>query len=118
MAEYFPASNHSFKCMDDNNPAMPKARVRGFAGTGMIWSEEIDHMIEPLADGSDRLNVVLINTEPKETLVINTYMPTTGAANSDYAEILDEVHEILHKYSACNIIWTGDINAAVQRTKP
>lgn len=83
-----------------------------------LWSDEIDHIAEPLPDGSDRVNVVMFHTQPTPLLLINTYMPTEGAANADYAEILDEVREIIAKFSSCIIIWTGDINADPARTKP
>jgi hypothetical protein len=45
-------------------------------------------------------------------------MPTLGAAHADYKEVLDEVHEVISKYSQHTIIWTGDINAATHRPKP
>ena len=36
-----------------------------------------------------------------------------------YQEILDEVHEIICKYSPLHtIIWTGDMNASTNRQKP
>ena len=99
-------------------PSLPKFRSRGFAGTATIWSSEIDHLIEPIPDGSHRINAVLISTSADPILLLNTYMPTEGAANVDYTETLDEIHELLCKYSLYTNIWTGDINASHVREKP
>ena len=94
------------------------AGIRGHVGTATIWHEKLDHLIEQLPDGSDRITVVKINSEPEPTILINTYMPTMGSANAEYEEILDEVHELLQKFTGYNVIWTGDINAMTQRPKP
>ncbi len=51
-------------------------------------------------------------------ILINTYMPTEGCANAEYEEILDEVREIERKFEGHDIIWTGDINASISRSKP
>jgi hypothetical protein len=118
MDEYFPDHNYSIKCVDDCNPSMPKFRIRGTAGTAIIWHQSIDHLVEPLPDGSDRLSIAMINSSPAPVLLINTHMPTEGAATSDYSEILDEVHQVLDKYNSHIPIWTGDINATLHRPRP
>ena len=118
IKEYFPNHTYKAKCIDDETPSLPKFRSRGHAGTATIWQEKIDHLIEPLPDGSDRIIVVKINSEPEPTILINTYMLTTGSTNADYDEVLDEVHELLQKFTGYNILWTGDINAMMQRQRP
>ena len=115
MAEYFPDHHSSTKCFDDVNPTSPKFRCRGTAGTSIMWNDSIDAHIEILPDGSDRLLAATIETSYDPILLINTYMPTNGAANSEYAEILDEVSEVLAKYNHHIPIWTGDINASPTR---
>ena len=116
--ELFPDHNFSAKCMDDERPTLPKFRNRGHAGTAILWDKKIDHIIEPLPDGSDRVTAVKINCEPDPIILINTYMPTSGSTKADYNEILDEVYEILQKYSRFKVLWTGDLNATNQRLKP
>ena len=118
MEVFFPGCNHSTKCIDDNEQALPQCRPRGSAGTSIIWHNDIDHLVEPLLDGSDRLNAVIVHSTPQPTIIINTYMPTIGAANADYEELLDEVFEVVNKYSSTQLVWTGDINAAAERQKP
>jgi hypothetical protein len=52
-------------------------------------------------------------------VLINTYMPANGTlSDANYAEVLDEVFEIIQKYSpSATIIWTGDMNAHPSRKK-
>ena len=71
-------------------------------------------------DSSDRLQAIHIATPTDNIVIINTYMPTNGTmADTSYDEVLDEVFEVMEKYSTNNsIIWIGDINAAVKRAKP
>ena len=84
--EYFPMHNYIFKCTYENRPTVPKFRGRGTPGTIIIWREDIDHLVEPLPDGNDRLNLVRVNTISDPILITCTYMPTEGAANADYAD--------------------------------
>ena len=75
-------------------------------------------MIEPLPDGSHRINAIKITTANSQLILINAYMPTLGAAQANYDEVLDEVHEMISKFSECTVIWAGDINAASDRQSP
>ena len=118
MEELFPNHRFIIKCVDDNMPILPMLRTRGTGGTAILWRENIDGRIDPLPEGRDRLCAVKIKTPNENLLLINTYMPTMGAAHGDYNETLDEVAEMLHKYSECTSIWTGDINAAQRRSTP
>lgn len=118
LTEYFPQHDSIIKCIDDNNPTLPSFRPRGTAGTAILWKHEIDHIVEPVPDGSDRVCTILIHTS-NPLLVINTYMPTEGTTTSaEYSEIQDEVYEIIKKYNTFTPLWVGDINAAPSRNKP
>lgn len=111
--------NFQVKCIDDDAPIAPLMRPRGNAGVITVWSRDIDHLVTPLTDGSDRLVVSKIGNEEKAVIVINAYMPTDGSKVS-YDEMLDEVFEIIEKYSSRNneVIWAGDINASFDRKNP
>jgi hypothetical protein len=78
----------------------------------------MDQHVEPIPDGSDRITAILISTSENPILLVNTYMPTEGAANSIYEEVLDEIYELLSKYQLHTCIWTGDINASDTRARP
>ena len=113
----FPDHKALVKCEDDDDPVPPMMRRRAHAGTAILWCNELDNMIEPVLGGSDRVAAIVINTEPEQTILVNTYMPTEGAASADYAETLDEVFNIY--VSNCNktFIWCGDINASITRNR-
>jgi len=114
----FPTQSAQVKCIDDSNPIPPSHRPRGYGGTATLWNKELDHCIERLADGSSRVNAILINSRPKPTILINTYMPTEGTHTEDtYEEILDEIHTLKEKYKEHSLIWAGDINADPKRAK-
>ena len=110
----------SIKCVDDSDPIPLKLRPRGSAGVAVLWNKKWDDHIKPLPDGGDRLQAVHITTTTDPVVLINTYMPTNGTmADIAYEEVLDEVYEVMQKYSATNkIIWIGDINASTKRPKP
>jgi hypothetical protein len=109
------------KCYDDPSPLPPTHRPRGSAGISIIWKNSIDSAITIIPDGSNRLQVIQIATDQQPVTLINTYMPAEGTLDqsTSYASLLDEVYEITHKYSPhSSIIWTGDLNAALQRGRP
>lgn len=117
IAEIFPEFEHSIKCTDDKHPDLPMQRRRGSGGTAIIWRKSIDHLIEVIPDGSDRVLAAYISLSNLPLLIVNTYMPTMGCKDPEYGETLDEVHELLTKYDDCEIIWTGDLNADLTRDK-
>ena len=114
---FFPGYQYIIKCADDADPVPPKQRRRGFHGTAIVWKADVDPLITPLPDGSDRLIAIQIQSEPQPILLMNTYMPTEGAAQADYQENLDEVYTTINRYASHAILWTGDINASPIRTK-
>jgi hypothetical protein len=118
LTSIFPDHNFVIKCTDDNNPDLPMYRRRGKAGTAVIWKKHLDHLIEPLPDGSDRVQAISVALTVPPLLLINTYMPTMGSKDPEYAETLDEVNELIIKFWHMDLLWTGDINADIQRTKP
>ena len=116
LAELFEDNIYHAKCVDDNSPDLPMFRRRGRAGTAAIWKRNVECLIEPVLEGSDRILMLKVMSDPP-ILVINSYMPTLGSADPEYAEVLDEVHEVLTKYSSWDILWTGDLNADIRRDK-
>ena len=111
LAEYCPDHNFVIKCFDDADFMPLRVRSRGWHGTATIWKRSLDDAISPIEEGSDRVIAVIVGN----MILINTYMPSQGAANANYAEVLDEVHVLLTKYSQYTPIWTGDLNASPVR---
>jgi exonuclease III len=57
---------------------MPK----GYDGVGVIWRKEIDHIIRPLEDGSEKIQCIEIHANKNSRLqVISVYLPAKGSKN-------------------------------------
>jgi hypothetical protein len=116
LNDLFPHHVILAKSTDDDDPQTPKQRRRGHAGTAILWKIELDPLITPINEGSHRI-IALEIEDHSPILLLNTYMPTLGAADADYQESLDEVFAITQKYDTHTMIWTGDINASTTRMK-
>ena len=77
--------------------------------------------IKKIPDGSSRICGVVFDTVKAPVTIINVYMPCRGLKLSDelFCETLDELSEIIEKYStSSNIILVGDLNASLHRDNP
>ena len=120
--EKLAAENHysSFiKCTDENEPISGRQRIRGWGGCGIFWKSSLDQHIRIQSDGSERICVITMDIYPKPFCFVAVYMPTTGNKDYDrkYCQCLDELHEIVHKYSDHSIIIMGDMNASFIRNQ-
>ena len=115
----FPKCNFHIKYIDDSSPIPQSHHPRGTAGVLIIWNNELDDVIEPLEEGSDRVVTIRDHTSRNDIVLINTYMPSDGThTDANYASILDEVYKLYQKFSpGARVIWTGDMNASPERHK-
>jgi len=114
LSEYFPHHNYTVKSNDDDDPISPLERKRGLGGVAILWKKTLDHSIEKLSDGSNRILAVSLSTESGKICIISVYMPCKGKKDSSLLQqsTLDEVAEIISKYSPTHkIILLGDFNA-------
>jgi hypothetical protein len=118
IKQYIPEVCYQVKCVDDANPISPQFRKKGNAGVMTIWPKSIDKNVTPLPDGSHRTLVTQLGNTSRPLFLINSYMPTVGAAEN-YSNVLDEVFELIQKYKEKgDIIWLGDLNASFHRANP
>ena len=71
-----------------------------------------------MPDGGDRITAVELCTESEKVCIISVYMPARGSSDSDaeFSATLDELHEIIVKYSnSHSFILGGDFNASLHR---
>ena len=76
--------------------------------------------MKPVPDGGHRIAVVEVMTTPRPMCLLNVYLPSIGSGSSDteFREVLDEIHEIMQKYSVSHdIVLGGDFNALLHRKK-
>ncbi|CAC5358564.1 unnamed protein product [Mytilus coruscus] len=105
------------KCFDDNLLTDLSERRRGHAGVSICTHKKLEQFIEPLPDGSNRIVGIRFNVE-NPIVFLCVYMPCRGNSNTldDYQQILDELSEIIIKYSgSASIVIGGDMNASTKR---
>ena len=93
------------KAVDTGDPVLPVKMRRGYGGTAILWKHDIDHLIQVLSDGGNRIQCVELKGE-KLLLLVSAYMPCRGLSDNidDYSDCLDQLREIVSKYSASRII--------------
>ncbi|MEW8547288.1 MAG: reverse transcriptase family protein, partial [Candidatus Thiodiazotropha sp.] len=116
--QVFENSNYHIKCVDDLDPLPPTQPPRGRAGTAILWSKSLNHCINPLPDGTDRVIAVEVDVKPTKICLINVYLPARGSADCDIAfqATLDEIHEIFEKFASSHkVLLGGDFNSSLHR---
>ena len=104
------------KSVDDENPLFDHKSIRGFAGIATCWKKNLSHAVKVQEEGNHRIMVTTIACKPTPMCIINVCMPTTGNnQNDNYNESLDQISELLEKYSSRSIILIGDMNASLHR---
>lgn len=99
------------KCFDDNSLPDLSERRRGHARVSICVHKKLEQFIEPLPDGSNRIIGIRLNVE-NPIVFLCVYMPCRGNSNTldDYQQILDELSEIIAKYSSsASIVIGGDM---------
>ena len=83
--------------MDDSDPVPSAQHARGYGGTSVFWNQNINHLVKPVPDGGHRIAVVEVLTTPRPMCLLNVYLPSRGSGSSDteFREVLDEIHEIM-----------------------
>ena len=100
------------KAVDTGEPIPPVQMPRGYGGTAIMWKHEIDHLIHVLQDGGNRIQCAELRGE-NPLLLISVYMPCRGLSDivEDYNDCLDQLREILLKFSCSHtILLGGDMN--------
>ncbi|MES9880811.1 MAG: reverse transcriptase family protein [Sedimenticola sp.] len=100
------------KAVDTGDPILPAQMPRGYGGTAILWRKEIDHVVNPISDGGNRIQCIEINGQDP-LLVVSAYMPCRGLNDNveDFVDCLDQLQEIVNKYSNTHsIVIGGDFN--------
>ena len=108
----------SCKSVDDDNPIPPTQRPRGYGGVAILWNKTIDHLMERLNEGSNRITCIRVNVQPAPILLTSIYMPCRGTKASDdlFMECLDQLRSIWEKYSPNHFVITcGDWNCDISK---
>ena len=90
---------------------------RGYGGVAVLWRKEIDHLVQDLPDGGNRIKCIEIKGNVP-ILVVSVYMPCRGLKENveDFADCTDELNEIILKHkSSHKILLGGDRNEDIRK---
>ena len=62
--------NYAAKGVDINDPLLPISMPRGYRGVAVIWKNEIDHLVRPIQDGSEKIQAVEIQGKAGDRLLL------------------------------------------------
>ncbi|XP_025412828.1 craniofacial development protein 2-like [Sipha flava] len=90
----------------DNNP--------GFGGVGIIMSKAIGKKVKGFVQYNERIILVKIETKPKDTIIVQAYMPTSNSSERELEEVYEGIEKVIEKVKGDeNLIIMGDWNAVV-----
>ena len=86
---------------------------RGYGGTGILWKKELDHLINVIDIGNERIQCVEFTGSSRKILFVSDYMPCKGPQHHilEFQECVEMLYEITQTYSTSHIIvFGGDFN--------
>ncbi|KAL4084163.1 hypothetical protein QTP88_027996 [Uroleucon formosanum] len=90
----------------ENNP--------GIGGVGIIMSKTIGKKVKGFVQYNDRIILVKIETKPKDTIIVQVYMPTFNSSERELEEVYEGIEKVIEKVKGDeNLIIMGDWNAVV-----
>ena len=97
------------KSYDDLDNIPPKSAPRGRAGTAILYSNKIAHLIKTEPDGSHRFTVITAQCNPSPICLISIYLPSTySKSGKNHIELfnasLDELESIADKFKSLGYI--------------
>ncbi|MES9884980.1 MAG: reverse transcriptase family protein [Sedimenticola sp.] len=96
------------KAVDTGDPILPVQMPRGYGGVGVLWKKDIEHLVTVIPEGGNRIQCIEVNGE-EPMLLISVYLPCRGVKDNydDFCDCLDQVNEIIQKYSETHMILVG-----------
>ena len=90
----------------------------GIAGVGIILSKHLGMRVKGYFQHSERIILVRLETKPRDTIVIQVYMPTTSHEEDEIDMMYDHLEEIIGRIKGDeNLVILGDMNAVVGEGK-
>lgn len=73
----------------------PEEGRTGINGVGIVLEKALGLRVTGYVQHSDRIIMVKVKTEPNDTIIIQLYMPTSGAPDEEIEKIYDEVNKLI-----------------------
>lgn len=102
----------SGKSVDFYDPIPPIQIPRGYGGVAILWNKSIDHLVNDLELGNERIKCIELNTKNR-LLIVCVYMPCNGEKDSyhAYVDCIDQLNELILSFqNTHDIIIGGDFN--------
>lgn len=86
----------------------------GYGGVGIILNKELGNRVKGFVQYNERLILVRIETKPKDTVIVQVYMPTTQEVDEEVEKCYENISELITNIKGEeNLILLGDWNATV-----
>ena len=95
---------------------LDKGRPKGGLFTAI--PESFKSFAEDISPNNWRLQAIKFNFD-ESLLLINSYLPVDNRNdNSELLESLEDIRDLIDKYSPRHLLWTGDLNCDFRRQTP
>ncbi|XP_039285273.1 craniofacial development protein 2-like [Nilaparvata lugens] len=86
----------------------------GYGGVGIVLNKKLGNRVKGFVQYNERLISVRIETKPRDTVIVQVYMPTTDEEDEAVEKCYEDINELIGKLkSEENLIVLGDWNATV-----
>ncbi|XP_025425707.1 craniofacial development protein 2-like [Sipha flava] len=90
----------------------------GRGGVGIMLRKDIGKKVKSYVQYSERIILVKIETKPKDTIIVQVYMPTSNSNDSQVEEVYEQIEKAIDTIKGEeNLIIMGDWNAIVGEGK-
>lgn len=90
----------------------------GRGGVGIMLRKDIGKKVKNYVQYSERIILVKIETKPKDTIIVQVYMPTSNSNDSQVEEVYEQMEKVIETIKGEeNLIIMGDWNAIVGEGK-
>ena len=89
----------SGKSVDLYDPIPPIQIPRGYGGVAILWNKRIDHLVNDIEFGNERIECIEFNTKQK-LLIVCVYMPCNGGKDRyhAFADCIDQLNELILRF--------------------
>jgi len=90
----------------------------GTGGVGFIMNKILGKKVKGYIQYDDRIILVKFQTKPKDTIVVQVYMPTSNSNDEEVEEVYENIDKIIKNVKGEeNLVVMGDWNAVVGEEK-
>lgn len=90
----------------------------GTGGVGIILNKTLGKKVKGYIQFDDRIILIKLQTKPKDTIVVQVYMPTSNSSDEEVEEVYGNIDKIIENVKGEeNLVIMGDWNVVVGEEK-